>query len=542
MDLITGVPTNKNKEVSFSYFVLPFKYHKMDYIQKSDLNSNLYYTKIDISTKSDKKELLDSDTKIEVSTESDTKIEETKPDFSIPWKSIREYFIKETADAILDRSEFYELDFQKDKEYTLNVSGKKIQTLLHAKVFLMEKPEVLNPKSKKDLLNDPTENTNPLKTGFFILEMYFKDDVTLNDLKTINELFRYYKKPYDVHTDTYTLRRDLELALEIPTPDWTTNKTEPSKKKEPNDYNYTNLFKYFLDIPLKNQEGFYYTLIQKKDSKDKESSDYDIYPDNRCFVYSAAIIQEESFFSNRPEYKKDWIEYLNVDKPDDLYPYQNTNFLETWVTNKTYRRWKESIYGYTAHSAVMICEKSTASPLSFIFRGVYFFQTLILLYNRCTILRFSQRLSEISEREDDDNWTENFSKLRKQFTMFNNIYRFPYISNQQQGIEMFAIAKDNMDMEELYEEIQAQLHSSSDFSNASDALTLNQTAYNMAKWGLPISLFSAAFGMFGMKEKLWKFFTSVDDPSQIVERIFFYTIMVLTITGSLLIIKYLKKR
>ena len=46
-------------------------------------------------------------------------------------------------------------------------------------------------------------------------------------------------------------------------------------------------------------------------------------------------------------------------------------------------------------------------------------------------------------------WRQAFQSLRRDFAMFTNLYEFPLLSNQQQGVEMYEKARENMDVGQL---------------------------------------------------------------------------------------------
>ncbi|MCI5163858.1 MAG: hypothetical protein D3917_17960, partial [Candidatus Electrothrix sp. AX5] len=44
-----------------------------------------------------------------------------------------------------------------------------------------------------------------------------------------------------------------------------------------------------------------------------------------------------------------------------------------------------------------------------------------------------------------------------------NLYQFPLISNQQQGVEMYKIARESMDIDDLFKEVQEEISSTHEF-------------------------------------------------------------------------------
>ena len=102
---------------------------------------------------------------------------------------------------------------------------------------------------------------------------------------------------------------------------------------------------------------------------------------------------------------------------------------------------------------------------------MYFDMVLVLFYVRVTLFRFNNRLTEISmdalKNEKTtvsiDDWSKKFNALRWEFTLFTNLYQYPLISNQQQGLEMYELARKSLDLNELFKEIQEEIHNGQEF-------------------------------------------------------------------------------
>jgi len=161
-----------------------------------------------------------------------------------------------------------------------------------------------------------------------------------------------------------------------------------------------------------------------------------------------------------------WVQLLNADKSGG---HASTRFEREWIAERTYTRWLHygTAYGFTDHSMAMLSTPCTEPPTWRHFGQMYFDQLLLMLYVRSSIFRFSRRLSEISiaGRKADAHADfsaligvrEEFSKLRRQFDWFTNLYRFPLLSTQQQAIEMFNKLAKGLDIEEIYKEVESEV-------------------------------------------------------------------------------------
>jgi hypothetical protein len=172
-----------------------------------------------------------------------------------------------------------------------------------------------------------------------------------------------------------------------------------------------------------------------------------------------------------------WVKHLNVDLPGCIQAGENCSRFEyDWAMERTYKRWLHygSLYGFTSHSTALMAGGKDQSekplgdpPLGKHMAGVYFDSTLLLLYLRVTLFRFSRELHEVSCAAKDQSighelntWREKFVRLRWQFLLFENLYQFPLLSNQQQHLEMYELQRRWMDIRELYEEISKEIQSS----------------------------------------------------------------------------------
>jgi Mg2+ and Co2+ transporter CorA len=82
------------------------------------------------------------------------------------------------------------------------------------------------------------------------------------------------------------------------------------------------------------------------------------------------------------------------------------------------------------------------------------------------------------------------------------------ISNQQQGIEMYSLARDVMDVDEFYREIKEEIHNANDYLTAEESRELSETTTKLTKVAtivLPIVLASSFFGMNMFSGDKWVF-------------------------------------
>ncbi|KAJ1554810.1 hypothetical protein HK405_004017, partial [Cladochytrium tenue] len=184
------------------------------------------------------------------------------------------------------------------------------------------------------------------------------------------------------------------------------------------------------------------------------------------------------------------------------------------------------------------------------FFTLYFDMAMLLLYNRVVLFRFSSDLFDLAElthaqpygiaskspRKDLERTSSRFlsgrnvtavqiasaavgihhtppwhpKKLaergflhaREQFSRFVDLYLFPLVSNQQQGVEMYSIFRMAMDIDALYTEIKAQVSDSHDFYNSKVGREQNNVLFMLTIITFLSIPVSAMLGLLGASEWL----------------------------------------
>ncbi len=416
---------------------------------------------------------------------------------------------------------------------------------------------------------------DPLRVGFIVLELYFGSTQgadtapTLDDLLALNELFRYWQRPYEKHSlPAGDYCHALEQApVDLRHPGQTVS-TQAKSNAELNAY--LRRWDWYLKCPLVMDDGRRFELVESEEVKavqawvcgkqaaptkapeqPTEPYGWMEYADHRAFVWTCAVLDTKlperkagepearprrgpgqrqarllqgliSFLGIRrldywPECSGHWIRLLNVDLPKMEKRVANgkswccTAFEREWVDKRTYKRWAHcgALYGFNYHAGAMLTAYCDVPPTWRHFRDMYFDQTLLMLYLRTVLFRFSLQLSRVSElgratvrRRDtrpaiSDEFLKEFAWLRHDFAMFTNLYQFPLLSNQQQGIEMYAMCRKAMDVDDLFKEVQAEIESTHEFLNVETATHIGETTLILsvvATAGLAVSLLLAYFG------------------------------------------------
>jgi hypothetical protein len=375
----------------------------------------------------------------------------------------------------------------------------------------------------------PSSEPDPLRTGFLIVETHFCDDPKgvpkgrlpiLDDLLELNELFRYWRRPFPEHPKLRYLALLGKLPIAL-----AGNADGSVGDCSRVEWIYTGRFASLLELPVQ-IDGRYWRVVPQGTAAGGLPEDRAIYADPRCFVWTCALPQgggqrlaeEFGVPETEPWRFGHWFRLLNTDLPeqpkDDEHPcaealeqrsHHCTAFDQEWARERTYRRWAHdgTYYGFTYHSAALLTRPHHRIPVWRHFREIYFDHVLLLLYLRVTLFQFSRRLTQFSEKMRDqhgqvDESQQEFQDLRLAFTIFTNLYQFPLMSNQQQGLELYALARQGLDVNDLYQEIQEEIHNTHDYLSARTSLRLAHTTTRLtvvATLGLALGL---AFGFLGM--------------------------------------------
>lgn len=343
--------------------------------------------------------------------------------------------------------------------------------------------------------HDERGKSDPLRVGFLVLDIAVLDEIHADNFDCLlhfNELFRYFAEPFPGHA----AQRDLGVALK----DYLANAENAGERLGCcTERLYRGRWEVLLNgFPLQIEKDAW--LLNATSARTAQNPLAAIHPDNRAFVWTTAVMkggaralamrprkssQEAgvplhrsygySLALDRPEEFPEWIHFLNVDQPS-----KGRNSFETkWAKKRTYLRWAEggSWYGFCYHGGAAILPPWRDPPLAQHWGGMYFDQVLLLLYVRTAAFAFSTRLSDISAKarkkghSSREEFAEEFSELRWQFALFTNLYRFPLLSNQEQGLEMYVLARKRMDADQLFDEVDEEIRNCDDYLAADTQTT-----------------------------------------------------------------------
>jgi len=446
----------------------------------------------------------------------------------------RAYFTFETEEVLYNRAVWAELQVWKPVSFPFTPKG---SGLLPARITIAP-PRIVLFEEKTAWRRH--QEGSPLHNGILVVEAYFEEPrdendrkPDLDDLLLFNDFFRFFKRPYEQHGRDF---KKYFPAMPVAFKD-SEDKTVGDCIGQAEGC-YFKRWQELLALPLEMENGERFLLHPDLEKQQNGASrNYLIYDDNRTFVWSCAVLDGGSqalglAFKKTmadPENFGHWIKFLNVDPPgtSPLATHSSSAFEKEWARPRTYTRWLNygSLFGFNYHSGVMLGPSKQDSPVWRHFGEMYCDQALLLFYIRITLFRFSRDLTKITKVSRDnpnlDKDLDEFQALHRQFAEFTNLYQYPLISNQQQGIEMYSKARKYLDLDDFYKEIRSEIISTHEFletrtTNQLNRHTLelnrhthklNRKANLIAVVGLPLAFIGLTLTILGMEpglaESVW---------------------------------------
>jgi Mg2+ and Co2+ transporter CorA len=196
-----------------------------------------------------------------------------------------------------------------------------------------------------------------------------------------------------------------------------------------------------------------------------------------------------------------WYSYCFIDS--DKPSVNNKKMLRELLDKITYRRWVEggTLFGITRYS--FVCLRNPGKDCSYIKDYMdrhYKDMAELLLSMRAILLHFAKLSKDISDNlfHNPNDYTKEIEKLRKNYIKFINNYWFYEVTPQEQGIEMYQIGMNVMELEKMKEDLRKDIQELYDYSaserNKQENVLLNRIAV-LGFILLPVSIVTGLMGM-----------------------------------------------
>jgi hypothetical protein len=384
------------------------------------------------------------------------------------------------------------------------------------------------------------------QNGTLAIKLSFAKGCTapiLHHLLWLNEAFRYYKIPYVAHVDPakhgfkrHEVMRGLpgptecenlgasywamwSFLLQIPIYDKTILGCRPLIPQDWHTNATLNAMANGTGQNLPTYEDLATSLYPSKNkvkpspSSEKKVGTWDVYPDNRAFVWTCATLANVPGL-RLPEFVsaggrrwllgpivKVWHALLDVDRE----PMDVDAFRYQWLKERTYSRWARSgaLYGFNNFSTALF-----GTPPDYIsghFETFYLDMGLILLQIRTSLFRLSRQLSDDTQtrlKYRTKAWDRTFRQLRSDFASFVNLYQFPLLSTQQQAIEMYAMMRKWFDVDDLFAEVKSEIEATHEIAELVADKRNESSLQAITIGGLGIAFGALVGQVFGMSNIL----------------------------------------
>lgn len=160
-----------------------------------------------------------------------------------------------------------------------------------------------------------------------------------------------------------------------------------------------------------------------------------------------------------------WYKFMFNDQKDSTC--QNLGMKEELINKHTYTRWSDygTLYGINRYSFVCLTEnleslkKNNAHFIINHLQTMYYKLCELCLVQRACLLRFSDEVTHISKMRNDKkiSLTDRVSNLYQQYLRFVNRIYFREVTAQEQGIELYNMLQEHMQIEKNVKELDNEI-------------------------------------------------------------------------------------
>jgi len=233
------------------------------------------------------------------------------------------------------------------------------------------------------------------------------------------------------------------------------------------------------------------------------------------------------------ETSEEWYKYIFI---DGKYPScQHKTMLHEIITKCTYERWLNdgTLYGITRYSLSCLTNQGGISFVQPHMNTMYYQFVIILLAQRASILKFSSEVSAISGKiKMNQSTTDIFEAVKaldKNVLHFVNRIWFTEVTPQEQGIEMYKLAHQNMELPEQVRDLKAEIKELYDFvsleTERKSAAAVNSITILGALF-IPLTIIT---GLWGMNMKFLNYFAQRSIASFVFFVVSFVLLFAITI-------------
>lgn len=278
------------------------------------------------------------------------------------------------------------------------------------------------------------------------------------------------------------------------------------------EYGYEETFESYTPKDYWKPASFITRLISELSS--------DIHPepviDDRMFVMSwyknddlsKDFSQNQNAYCDpKTRFSSSWYKYLFVDSGDETC--QDDDMKTSLLKRHTYLRWRKwsSLYGVSRYSFVFLTNSTAPQYLLDYFETIYARMTELVIVQRASMLRFSKEVSDLCAMKDlnAEELSGRAGALYKEYIRFINQVNFREVSAQDQGIEIYAMLRSCLQLEEYIQDLDGEIEELHQYVQLMEEREHNDKATllnNLAAILLPVSIVTGFWGMNKMSDML----------------------------------------
>lgn len=194
-----------------------------------------------------------------------------------------------------------------------------------------------------------------------------------------------------------------------------------------------------------------------------------------------------------------WYEFVFVDDLGGM-SCQNDAMQHDLITKATYNRWQKykSLYGITRYSMVYLTNTNCFTPTLNTFETIYSKMAEHILVQKSTVLRFSSEVTNIISNSGGKIVGRKVDSLYREYISFINHIHFREVTAQDQGIELYQMLYQALDIESQVKGLDDEIGELHDYISLREDRKTNDTMYVLtwiATIGVPLSVVIGVFGM-----------------------------------------------
>lgn len=222
--------------------------------------------------------------------------------------------------------------------------------------------------------------------------------------------------------------------------------------------------------------------------------------DDRMYTVCQYLDEEKpNLEEKKSKISKYWYQYLFVDS-SDFKTCQNDNMENELIEKSSYKRWGEfgTYFGVTRYSFMIWSQKNDFFAENIIFnqlKYIYFQMINILIAQKSSIVYLNEKINDLLEEKESEK-SEN--EVYKEYLLYLSKLTFREITCQEQGIELYNLCREQMNIEILNDELNIKVQTLNDRAERENDRKENEFSKKVEKIGVWVAIFSVILGIFGV--------------------------------------------